>query len=232
MKQRSMFYISSILIALVIILALLLFKVIPFSNAVALGISIIALIVSILSSFKNELFPFELSVFTDRLHLVACESLPPITGKSIVVLLPITFFNRGYSEGIIQEIKLFVKAKKSGIQKEFLPSFEVDMAAFIQQRKGLNASNSLGVFVGFLLEAKRAVKKNIVFGPKVESGTSPYFWQPDIYTFEIFVQVYGEKEAKKYFELKQEIDKNALTMLATGKFQSLYFYPDKKSEIS
>jgi hypothetical protein len=167
MIQRTVVYFSSLLIALATaFLVLILSKIIPLVNALPLGISLLALIVSILSSFKNELFPFRLSVFSDGLHLVAAGVIPPLSGVTIQVLLPITFLNQGYSESIIKNIRLVVTGEKSRVRKEFLPAFELDMAAFVQQNKGLNARNVLGAFVGFLLEAKKAVKKDIVFTPK------------------------------------------------------------------
>lgn len=149
--------------------------------------------------------------------------MPPSSGIAIAVLLPVTFSNGGYSEGIIQMVKLVVSGKNSGITHEFSPSFEVDMAAFAQQNIGISASNILGTFAGFLLEAKQTVRKNIVFIPKVEPGSSPFVWQPDLYTFEIFVQVYGEKTAKNYFELEKQIDKNILDSLITGQVKAIAF---------
>ena len=63
---------------------------------------------------------------------------------SVQVLLPVTFFNQGYSEGIVETIKLIVKAEQRGTTSIFLPAMEVDMVAFVQQRQGINSSNMLG----------------------------------------------------------------------------------------
>ncbi len=227
MRQRSMVFILIIIALVTSFLVLLLSKIIPLSNALPLGISLLALFVSILSSFKNELFPFRLSIFSNMIHLVAVKPITPFPGKSIVVLLPITFFNQGYSEGIIEEVELILTSEKSKIRTEYLPISEIDMVSFMQQMKGLNSSNTLGAFAGFLLEPKRAMRKNIVFSPMIEPGFPPVIWQPGVYSFEIFVKVYGEKENKKYFEIKQTIDENSLRSLVTGKIESLVFYPDK-----
>ena len=231
MKQRFMFILSTVLIAiLTAVLVLVLTSIISLVDALPLGISLLALIVSILSSFKDELFPFQLYVFADGLHLVRTPALPPNSDMiSIVILLPVTFFNRGYSEGIVQSIRLKVIGEKSGFKHDFLPSVEVDMGAFVQQKVGLNASNTIGTFVGFLVESKKAVKKNIVFTPLIEKGkNNVLIWQPDIYYFELHVQTFSEKKPKKYFEFKQEIHSGDFMILE--KSNSLFFYGEWKDD--
>ena len=202
MKQNIMTYLYTIVIAIVTtLLILLLSKLVALSDALTLGISILAVIFTAVTAFKNELFPFRLSVFSDTLHLVTGKLMSDPSKIAISVMLPITFFNRGYSEGIIETIKLIVKAEE-GITSDFLPMMEIDMVAFVQQGKGINSSNMLGAFVGFLLEPKRAVKKFIVFIPKVGVGIPIFNWSPDNYTFELYIQNYGDKKPKKYFELE------------------------------
>jgi hypothetical protein len=229
MKNRIGFYITVVIIAiLTTFLVLLLTHIVSIADALPIAFSLLALIVSILSSFKNELFPFRLSAFIDGFYLVASEGIPPITGKTIQVLLPITFFNRGYSEGVIKTINLMVRDDSKLEQNEFLPNFEIDMEAFMQQNKGVNASNVLGVFVGFLLDSKRAVKKNVLFSPRVIPGIPPFIWKPGVYHFNLYVQVYGENKPKFFCELKKEIGANTLGMLASGKAKTIFLYPDEK----
>jgi hypothetical protein len=227
MKQRITTYLSVLVITIVTtLLVLFLSKLVTLSDAITLGISILAVIFTAVTAFKNELFPFRLSVFTDSLHLVTGRLMSDPHAISIQVLLPITFFNRGYSEGIIETIKLIVKAKNLGTESQFITMMEVDMVAFIQQKKGINSSNMLGAFVGFLLEPKRAIKKYIVFCPKLGKDIPIFYWSPDIYTFEIYIKTFGDKKPMKYFELTQNIDKESLLSLSSGKFQSLFFYPE------
>jgi hypothetical protein len=230
MKQRILTYLSVLVITIVTtLIVLILSKLVTLSDAITLGISILALLFTALTAFRNELFPFRLSVFSDSLHLVTGGLISDPRAISIQVLLPITFFNRGYSEGIVETIKLIVKTEKHGIQSEFIPMMEVDMAAFIQQRKGINSSNMLGAFVGFLLEPKRAIKKFIVFIPKLGRGLPTFTWYPDKYTFEIYIKYYGDNKSKKYFELTQNIDENSLSNLSSGKIQNIFFYPKEYS---
>ena len=227
MKNRMGFYITVLLIAIfTTLIILLLTRLISIENALPLGISIIALIFSIISSFKDELFPFRLLTFIDSLTLVATEPMNKSPNKTIQVLLPITFYNRGYSEGVIQNIKLIVKVENELTQFVFLPIIEIDMAAFMQQHKGINASNSLNVFAGFLLGGKRGVKKDIVFTPRIEDQTVTFGWKPNTYHFELFVQIYGDEKYKKYATLNRKIGINSLTMLATGLTKALTIYPD------
>jgi len=231
MKQRFSFILSTVLIAiLTAVLVLVLTSIISLVDALPLGISLLALIVSILSSFKDELFPFRLSVFADGLHLVKTPAVPPNPDMaSIVILLPVTFFNRGYSECVVQSIRLKVKGEKTGFEHDFLPSVEIDMGVFIQQKVGLNASNTTGTFVGFLLESKRAVKKNIVFTPLIEKDKNNILvWQPDVYCFELYVYNYGEKKSKKYFEFKQKIHSSDFKFLKNS--NSLFFYAEWKDD--
>lgn len=157
MKLRITFVISTILIAiLVAFVVLTLTTLVSLVDALPLGISILALIVSILSSFKDELFPFNLSVFADGLHFVKTPALPPNSDiTSIVILLPVTFFNRGYSEGIVQTMRLRISTEKTRFDHEFLPSFEIDYAAFVQQKVGLNVSNiQVRLLVSYLSQKK------------------------------------------------------------------------------
>jgi len=228
MKQRIGTYLLTLLITIVTtLLVLLLSKLVTLSDAAALGISILAVIFTAVSAFKNELFPFRLSIFTDSLHLVTGKLMSDPRVTTLQVLLPITFFNQGYSEGIIETIKLIVKAEQRGTVNDFLPAMEVDMVAFVQQRKGINSSNMLGAFVGFVLEPKRAVQKFILFTPKVDNETSAFVWQADNYTLERYIQTHGEKRPRKYFVLKQKIDNNTLFLLSSGKVQNLFFYSEK-----
>ena len=228
MKQRIGTYLLALFITIITtLLVLLLSKLISLSDAASLGISILALIFTIVTSFKNELFPFRLSIFSDSLHLVSGKLMSDPSVTTLQVLLPISFFNKGYSEGIIETVKLAVKSKQRGTTSDFLPVMEVDMVAFVQQGKGINTSNMLGAFVGFVLEPKRAVQKFILFTPKVDNKTPPFVWQADDYIFEIYIQIHGEKRPKKYFEIKQKIDNNMLLLLVSGKVQNLFLYSEK-----
>jgi hypothetical protein len=186
MKQSIGTYLLTLFIAIsTTLLVLLLSQLITLSDAAALGISILAVIFTAVTAFKNELFPFRLSVFTDSLHLVTGKLMSDPNVTTVQVLLPVTFFNQGYSEGIIETIKLIVKAEQRGTTSIFLPAMEVDMVAFIQQRQGINSSNMLGAFVGFVLEPKRAIQKFILFTPKVDNETPAFVWQADTYTLDL-----------------------------------------------
>jgi hypothetical protein len=227
MKNRTVALITSILV-LIITTAFITYAVIkanlmPSSDAIPYGLSILAFFISILSSFREELFPFQLTVFADGLTLVAAGSLPPASGITLMVLLPITFSNIGYREGVIQSIKLVVKNEENKGHRDFLPGVEVDMALFMQQMKGINATNSVGNFAGFVLEPKKTIRKNLVFSARVDPEQKSFVWQPDTYIFELYAKVYGDKKFRKYFELKQKIASNALSMLATGKSKVVYF---------
>lgn len=225
MRNRTLALITTI-VTLIILITLGTYAVIQagvasLSEALPYSLSILSFFISILSSFREELFPFRLTIFADSVHLVSSEAMPPASGIAVMLLLPITFSNSGYSEGIIQTVKLVVKGEKSKVQHDFLPAVEVDMVAFMQQMKGVNATNSLGTFVGFVLEPKKSIRKHIVFSAKIDPKQPPFVWQPDIYYFELHIKVYGEKKSRKYFEIRQKIHTNVLQMLATGKAKTI-----------
>lgn len=183
------------------------------TKTIPMIISVIALLVSIISAFRNDIFPYNLQIFSEGLHLIKTPALPPSTGVAIVVLLPVTFFNKGYGECFVKKVHLVVKQLKTEGNFIFLPAVEIDMQAFMRQGKGLNASNINGSFVGFLLESKKGIMKNIVF--TLESGPDKPIlnWVEDSYTFEIQVLVEGEKGFKKYYEINQEITQSNLHFL-------------------
>ncbi len=181
-----------------------------------------------ITAFKNELFPFRLLLFIDAIYLVAGELLPPKSGVSVQVLLPITFINRGYSEGIVENISLDVTKENEKSVYKFLPAMEVDMVALMQQKKGINSSNMLGMFHGFLLGQKQGHKKNVIFTPSVKTDEPEFYWSPGIYTFKLYVKVYGEGKSKPLFVMKQNIRANALDLLLSRNVQVLYIYPENQ----
>jgi hypothetical protein len=182
-----------------------------------IALSVIALFVSILSAFKNDIFPYNLQVFAEGLHLVKASAMPPSKGITIQVLLPVTFFNKGYGECFIKKVHLIVKPLNLGGEFIFLPAVEIDMQAFMRQKIGINTSNTIGSFVGFLLDSKKGIVKNIVFTPQAGPDKHQFNWIADSYTFEIHVLVEGEKKFKKYYELKQDIsEKNLLFLIQSS----------------
>ena len=96
------------------------------------------------------------------------------------------------------------------------------MKLFIQQNKGINASNTLGAFVGFLLESRTGIKKNIVFTPLQSDKTHEFYWKAGLYKFIIFGKVYGKNDFQAYFNVEQEISSKSLQMLMTNT-NSLFF---------
>ena len=214
--------ISIILILLSLIIFFSIIYSIPIVNLFSIVISFIALAVSIISAFKTEIFPYNLKIFADGLHLAAAGAIPPDQGITVQVLLPITFFNRGYGECFIEKLKLIVKQKDNNDAFVFLPSFEIDMEALAQQNKGVNASNITGTSFGFLLESKKGLKKNILFTPSSSNESQNFIWKGGTYIFEIWAKAFDEKMMKKYYEFEKEIGKKLLSMLSSGNAKILF----------
>ncbi len=135
---------------------LVIVNIINFPDSISIGISLLALVISLISVFKNEIFPHDLNIYIDCFYLVR-GNLMNSKGKNTIQIMPtLTFYNRGYGECSIRKIRLLVRQTKNSIEYIFNPTVEVDTEALIQQNKGINASNMKGVFSGFILEPKKS----------------------------------------------------------------------------
>lgn len=216
MKSRIALIVFIIFLILIIYIGLVIKNIISFADAIPICISVIALFVSIISVFKNELFPHDLMVFIDNFHLVSAGSFTSKNEKTIQPMPTLTFYNRGYGECSLRNIQMIVRLLKRDIGYAFIPAFEIDMEDMIRQRKGINASNAKNTFCGFLIEPKKGISKTIVFAPDVSKKGSEFCWKEDEYKFEIYVQIHGEEKIKKYCEKEIDISNNTLSRLLHG----------------
>ena len=192
---------------------LVIVNIINFPDSISIGISLLALVISLISVFKNEIFPHDLNIYIDCFYLVR-GNLMNSKGKNTIQIMPtLTFYNRGYGECPIRKIRIRVKPSKRSIEYIFLPAVEIDIEALMQQRKGVNASNTKGAYSGFVLEPKKSAIKTIVFVPRISQDSPNFFWVADMYKLEFQVQVHGTEKYKKYAEFDLDVTKSMLSML-------------------
>jgi hypothetical protein len=111
MKFQKQF-IFSLLIFLIALIFIIVFSKpsLEFKDYLTLAISSSALLVALISNFKSEVFSFDLKVLSGAVLLL------PVTSSVVNdIILPITFVNKGYSDGFIEMI--FLKVTKNQQKK-------------------------------------------------------------------------------------------------------------------
>ena len=126
------------------------------------GLCVGSLAASVLSAFKNELFEFAPRLLGGALLLP--QTSPPTA--SLQLLLPISFINTGYAEGVIEWVALKLVPSDGGDSFVYEPSLEIDLMKFTQGRRGLHADSTIGAFHPFPLESKKSVNEPILCLPR------------------------------------------------------------------
>lgn len=111
------------------------------SQYIAVLISLVALIVSIVSAFKEDIFPFQPTVLLDEI-IMAPPSGP--SHDSVALVLPLTFINKGHGAGVVNMLALRVESA-DGL-KLYTPLQQVDFEKYISGRRKLHAENVKGSF--------------------------------------------------------------------------------------
>lgn len=147
-------------------------------------ISLSALLVAIISAFKDEIFPFRIRVLLDEVLLA------PTTGAShdsLALVVPLVFLNRGSGSGVVEGLTLKIEA--NGVVKIYTPVAEVDYVKLISERRALHADNLLGAFNPFVIDGKGTVKKHVLFTQEEQSSRYPFTpWTAGTYSFSLFVR--------------------------------------------
>ncbi len=110
----------SFVIASVAVIAALIFTGASLSQYIAVLISLLALTVSIVSAFKEDIFSFQPVVLFDEI-IMAPPSGP--SHDSIEFVLPLTFINKGYGPGVVNMLALRVESA-DGMKFEVDPGFK------------------------------------------------------------------------------------------------------------
>lgn len=176
-------------------------------------ISVLALLISLISAFKNELLPFELKVLAGDV-LVAAPTSP--SHASLPLVFPISFLNTGYAGGIVEAIAIKVIDDQGNV-KLYTPIAEIDFMQFIQGRRQLHADNIAGTFSAFPIHAKQSLKKHILFSQEEKSAKYPFNqWKPGKHKFELYLKASQWRKPKKLSQFECEINAKVLSEYARG----------------
>lgn len=150
---------------------------------VAVFISLLALMVSMVSAFKEDIFPFQPCVLLDEI-IFAPPSSP--SHNTVSLILPITFINKGNGAGVVHMLALRVEC--GDVVKLYTPMAEVDFHKYLSGIKRLHSENIVGTFNAFSLSGKAAEKKHLLFLQEQKSDPYPFStWQAGNYTFRLFL---------------------------------------------
>lgn len=167
-------------------------------------IALAALTVSVVSAFKEDIFPFRLHVLLDEVVFAPHAG----TSESPVLILPIAFLNEGYGSGIIEGLSL--KVEQGDSIKIYTPIVEVDYQKYVSGKRGLHSENILCTFHPFRLGGRESVKKYFAFTQEEKSKRYPFnLWAPGKHTFRLFGKHTGRKAASELgsvcYQITEEI---------------------------
>ena len=159
------------------------------ANNLTILIALCALMVSVISAFKEDLFPFRPYILLDEI-LITPTSGP--SHDSLIIILPILISNKGYGSGVIEGLTLKISSLSE--TKIYTPLIEVDYHKFMSGKRTLHSSNITGTFNPFLLASRESMRKNIVFSQEENSVRYPFNkWSEGKYSFQLFVKHSGSK---------------------------------------
>jgi hypothetical protein len=149
-----------------------------------LGLSIASLCVSILAAFRNDLFDFAPEVIQNGVLLA--QASPPTA--SINIALPLLFLNRGYGDGIIQEVALRLKLASGTEPVIWVAAAEIDLVKFMQGTRRVEAGNVIGPFGAFPLESKKSASKTLLFTLELKPGETSRTLPQGAHRVELFLK--------------------------------------------
>ncbi len=150
----------------------------------ALIISTIAFVISLMSTFKEQLFNFHLRVIPGEITF-AVPTAP--SHRSVAIVLSLSFLNEGYGHGVIEWVAM--KVKQGSNVKMYTPIAEVDYEKFLQGKRKLHAENIRGAFNPFILHSREATKKHILLTQEENNTKYPFTeWHSGNYDFEIYTK--------------------------------------------
>ncbi len=180
-------------------------------------ISLSALAVSVVSAFKEDIFPFRPRVLLDELVLAVPTGS---SHDSLSLLLPLIFVNEGYGAGVIEGLTLKVKCKKQ--TKIYTPLVEIDYSKYLTGKRALHAENVLGTFNMFPLESRKSLRKFILFTQEENSKRYPFNkWEAGDYEFRIFIKHTAFSVPMEAANLKYSITEELLSAYKAGQSTSL-----------
>jgi hypothetical protein len=155
-----------------------------FPEYLTAAIAVTALLVSVLSAFKEDVFPFRPRVLLDEVVLAAPTGS---SHDSPAILLPLAFLNEGYGSGVVEGLTL--KVTMGANSKVYTPVSEIDYAKFISGKRAIHAENVIGAFNIFPLAPRATLKKCILFTQEEQSIRYPFStWAPAPHVFRLYLR--------------------------------------------
>jgi hypothetical protein len=169
-------------VASVAVIAALILTGASLSQYIAVLISSLALTVSMVSAFKEDIFSFQPMVLFDEIIMA-----PPsgTSHDSVALVLPLTFINKGHGAGVVNMLALRVESVDG--MKLYTPLQQVDFEKYISGRRKLHAENIKGSFNAFALGSRATTKMYLHFSQEEHSEKYPFSsWTPGTYKFRLF----------------------------------------------
>lgn len=175
-------------------------------------ISLSALTVSVVSAFKEDIFPFRPRTLLDE--VIFAQTTGP-SHDSPVIVLPIIFLSEGHGSGVIEGLTL--KVDDGSDVKIYTPVAEVNYQKFLSGKRALHSDNIFGTFNPFQLGSKETIKKYFAFAQEEKSTRYPFSaWIPARYQFRLFIKHTGTKLPVEQVGVEYEISAQILDQHKTG----------------
>jgi hypothetical protein len=205
-------FISLILVVVLTISGLLAVTNAVMSQYLTAFISLSALVVSVVSAFKDDIFPFKPRVLFGEVVLTTHPGLPE---DSPTVLLPLVFINEGHGSGIIEGLTLEIESGKT--VKVYTPVLKVDYQKFFSGKRTLHDENLLGAFNVFPLGSRETLKKSIAFTQEEKSTRYPFStWSPGPHVFRLYLKHSGRTLRIEVGAITKEINSEMLADYKAG----------------
>jgi len=131
-----------------------------------------------------------------------------------MVILPLSFVNTGYGEGVVEWVVVKVVRIADSHFSVLHPAQEVDLLKFWQVKRYLHADNLIGTFASFPIESKKVVAKSIVF---VTPGGKTFDLVEGEYRFDIYVKASNGRKAKILHSFENTFSDQDLSDYVSGK---------------
>ncbi|UCH63545.1 MAG: hypothetical protein JSU77_03620 [Fidelibacterota bacterium] len=182
-------------------------------SVIALVISFTAVVISFVAAFKDRIFSAKIVVITGGIWVVPTQNNP---GNNLTLVFPLTFLNEGYADAVIQSLRIKITDSNSQV-KSYIPTAEVDEERLIQGTKKITTSSLRGSFSAFIIEARKSVRKLILFAPDNRDGQPSFgIWEGGEQTIEIFVRQRNWDEQRILASFKQTISQENIDFFMSG----------------
>jgi hypothetical protein len=175
-------------------------------------IALAALVVSVLSAFKEDVFPFRPRALFGEVILAGHGPSAP---DSPTLLVPIVFVNEGYGAGVIEGLTF--KVVSGATTKIYMPVLEIDVPKFWSGKRAIHAENILGTFNSFPIGSRQVISKSVTFIQVPDSPRYPFSnWAEGEYEFHLYMKHTGANTPVKVATVTRTIEAKTLAEYMAG----------------